>query len=167
MSMRATAASSAAPSERRRRLAWTLAGVGGALLVVTALSLIFGAVTLSAGSVLRALIEAGDGYADRVVWDIRLPRVLAAMVAGAALAIEATLLHTLTRIPLADPAIRGVSSAAGLAVCVVLVSMPGVSQPALTLAAVVGGLGGASAIFVIAWRGIVSPLRLTLAGVAL
>ena len=165
--MQATAAPSAALTERRRRFAWALAGASLALLTVTALSLMLGAVTLSAGSVLRALVDAGDGYVDRVVWDIRLPRILAAMVAGAALGVAGTLLQTITRNPLADPAILGISAAAGLVSAVVLVSVPSVAQPLLTLAAVIGGLGGALAIFVIAWRGIVSPLRLTLAGVAL
>ncbi len=169
MAVRSTTSSPAAATAatRRQRLTWTLSVAVFALLIVTALSLMLGAVTLSAPSVLRALVEAGDGYADRVVWDIRLPRTLAAMVAGAALGVAGALLQTITRNPLADPAILGVSAAAGLVSSVVLVSVPQIGQPLLTLAAVVGGLFGAGAIFVIAWRGIVSPLRLTLAGVAL
>jgi iron complex transport system permease protein len=151
----------------RRRFVATMGLAGAALIALGLLSLMLGAVTLAPRSVLGALIEGGNGFAARVVWDIRLPRVLDAMLVGAALATAGALLQAITRNPLADPTILGVSAAAGLANAVALVFAPLLPQWALTLAAVGGGLFGAGLIFVIAWQGVVSPLRLTLAGVAL
>lgn len=151
----------------RRRYALTLAAGALALGALALLSLMFGAVTLAPDDVLAALFTRGEGYAATVVWDIRLPRVLDAMVVGAALATAGALLQSITRNPLADPTILGVSAAAGLWHAVALVAAPLLAPWALTLAAVGGGLFGAGLIFVIAWQGVVSPLRLTLAGVAL
>lgn len=154
-------------SRGRRRFAVVLGAGGAALAALTLLSLMFGAVSLAPRDVISALFEGGDGYAARVVWDIRLPRVLDAMLVGAALATAGALLQSVTRNPLADPTILGVSSAAGLANALALVTAPLLPPWALTLAAVGGGLVGAGLIFLIAWQGVVSPLRLTLAGVAL
>lgn len=167
----APATTSAPPALRlghgRGRYAATIAAGGLALLTLALLSLMFGAVTLPARDVVAALVERGDGFAATVVWEIRLPRLLAAMLVGAALATAGALLQAITRNPLADPTILGVSAAAGLANAVALVAAPLLAPWALTLAAVGGGLFGAGLIFVIAWQGVVSPLRLTLAGVAL
>ncbi|MDA0366499.1 MAG: iron ABC transporter permease, partial [Chloroflexi bacterium] len=167
----APATTSAPPALRlghgRGRSAATIVAGGLALLTLALLSLMFGAVTLPPRDVFAALVERGDGFAATVVWEIRLPRLLDAMLVGAALATAGALLQSITRNPLADPTILGVSAAAGLANAVALVAAPLLAPWALTLAAVGGGLFGAGLIFVIAWQGVVSPLRLTLAGVAL
>lgn len=136
------------------------------LLLLAMLSLMFGAVTLSPAEVVSGLFSDSDSFARTVVWEIRLPRLLDAIIVGASLAVAGTLLQVVTRNPLADPTIMGVTAAAGLATSLTLLAWPGTGQAGLAVGGVVGGLVGAGIVAAIAWGGAVSPLRLTLAGVA-
>lgn len=138
----------------------TLAGLGF-------LSLMYGAVTLTAGEVWSGLTSNSDAFARNVVWQIRYPRLLDGMLVGAALAVSGSLLQGVTRNPLADPAILGITAAAGLASATAIVIDPQAPQWGIAMSCVGGGLFGAGVLFVIAWRGAVSPVRLALAGVAL
>ncbi len=154
--------------ERRTRRfgAWTLALLG-LLAVVGLLSLVFGAVTLGVSEALRALVSDSGGFERLVVWDLRLPRFLAAVLVGAGLGVSGTLLQVVTRNPLADPTILGISAAAGLALAVGLVLFPGIDRQALAVVTILGGLGGAAILLSMAWQGAVSSIRLTLAGIAI
>lgn len=152
---------------RQRRFMLAIAAGAALLLLVGFTSLMLGAVFVGPGDALRGLASDADQFARLVVWEIRLPRFLDAMLVGAALAAAGALLQVVTRNPLADPTILGISSAAGLAIAVVLVASGNPSDTQLAVAGVGGGLVGAGGILVIAWGGAVSPLRLTLAGVAL
>jgi iron complex transport system permease protein len=155
--------------ERRRQRQFRLAlAVGGALLLLVGFaSLMLGAVVLSPADAIGGLASDADQFARLVVWEIRVPRFLDAMLVGAALGTAGALLQVVTRNPLADPTILGISAAAGLAVAVVLVTSANPSDGMLSLGGVAGGLIGAGAILFVAWGGAVSPLRLTLAGVAM
>ncbi|MBI2767566.1 MAG: iron ABC transporter permease [Chloroflexi bacterium] len=130
-------------------------------------SLMYGAVNLSPAETWRGLTSSSDVFTRNVVWEIRYPRVVDGMLVGVALAVSGTLLQGVTRNPLADPTILGVTAAAALASSILLVIDPNVAQWAVVIASVVGGLVGAGILFVIAWRGAVSPVRLALAGIAL
>lgn len=144
------------------------AGCGFALLAVVGyLSLSQGAVGLSPGEVWSGLTSTSDSFARSVVWQIRYPRLIDAMIVGASLAVAGSLLQGVTRNPLGDPTILGMTAAAGLASALALVISPQINQWALTMSCVAGGLFGAAVLFVIAWRGSVSPVRLALSGVAL
>ncbi|MCC6380880.1 MAG: iron ABC transporter permease [Dehalococcoidia bacterium] len=145
-----------------------MAGVGvGLLLVLGFASLMYGSVQLSPGEAWSGLTSHSDVFARNVVWQIRYPRVLDGMLVGAALAVAGCLLQGVTRNPLADPTILGITGACGLASATALVISPTIPQWGLALTCVGGGLFGAGVLFVIAWRGVVSPVRLALAGVAL
>ncbi len=152
---------------RRQRFLWVLSAGLAAAAVLALLSLTFGAITLSPHSVLSGLTSDSDAFARNVVWRIRFPRLLDAMLVGAALSVAGALLQVVTRNPLADPTILGVSSAAGLATAITMVVAPTAPQWGFAVVAVAGALVGAGIIFAIAWQGIVSPMRLTLAGVAI
>ena len=92
---------------------------------VTLLALMSGSFPMSAGDALRSV--AGDPPSDMaatVVWEFRLPRALAAALAGALLAGSGAVLQTVIRNPLADPSLVGVSQGAGLAVVSVIVVYP-------------------------------------------
>jgi iron complex transport system permease protein len=142
--------------------------LGVSVLVVAGFaSLMFGAIRLTPGEVWSGLTSTDDTFARNVVWQIRYPRLLDAMIVGAGLGVAGALLQGVTRNPLADPTILGVTAACGLASAALIVYNPLSPQWAIALACVAGGLLGASILYVIAWRGAVSPLRLTLAGVAL
>ncbi len=149
----------------RRFLAWS-AAAAGLLLVVGLLSLTLGAITIGPVDALGGLLPS-DSFARTVVWQIRLPRFLDGIMVGASLAVAGALLQVVTRNPLADPTILGVSPAAGLAVAVGLVAVPTIGQQSLTMVAILGGLVGAGVLLALAWQGAVTAIRLTLAGVAI
>lgn len=174
--MAGMAAQQAAETGATTRRAALLAGprpavvivIGIALLVLLGfLNLMLGAINLSPHEVWSGLTSDSDVFARNVVWQIRYPRVLDAMVVGAALAVSGSLLQSVTRNPLADPTILGITAAAGLASAIAIVINPEIPQWGIVMACTVGGLVGAGVLFVIAWRGAISPVRLALAGVAL
>lgn len=131
------------------------------------ISLMYGAINLTPGEAWSGLTSDSNVFARSVVWQIRYPRLLDGMMVGAALAVSGSLLQGVTRNPLADPTILGITAAAGLASATAIVINPQVPQWGIALSCVGGGLVGAGILFVIAWRGAVSPVRLALAGVAL
>jgi iron complex transport system permease protein len=105
---------------RRNVLALTLVLVG-ALLVVGLGALAVGGVHLSWREVWSGLTGAASSPEARViVREIRLPRVLLAMLVGAALAVSGTALQALLRNPLADPYVLGISSGAALGAIIAL-----------------------------------------------
>ncbi|WP_439526815.1 FecCD family ABC transporter permease [Roseovarius mucosus] len=114
---------------------------GGLAMVLVLLA--FGAVMigpygLTTGQVLSALLGQGDQQAQIVVWNIRLPRVGAALLVGAALAAAGASYQALFRNPLVSPDILGVSAGAGLgAVAGIFLSLPVVMIQA---SAFVGGI---------------------------
>lgn len=97
----------------------------GLVLVASAvLGVALGSVRLPFGDVLAALAGADEvsRVTATIVWQVRLPRVLTAMLGGAALALAGAELQTLFRNPLADPYILGVSSGASLGVAFVVLT---------------------------------------------
>ena len=137
------------------------------LLAVGFASLMYGAVRLAPSEVWSGLASHSNVFARTVVWEIRYPRVLDAMLVGAALAVSGSLLQGVTRNPLADPTLFGISAAAALASTTVLVIDRNTAPWLVALCSAGGGLLGATLLFIIAWRGAISPVRLALAGVAL
>jgi len=153
--------------ERRTRRfgAWLLA-LTGLLAGVGLLSVAFGAVSIPLSDALRALVSDTGDFERLVVWELRLPRFLTAILVGAGLGVSGTLLQVVTRNPLADPTILGISAAAGLALALGLVLFPEIDRLTLALVTILGGLGGAAILLSMAWQGAVSSIRLTLAGIA-
>ncbi|MEO7246620.1 MAG: iron ABC transporter permease [Rubrivivax sp.] len=97
---------------RALRLWTALAALAAAALV---LALTTGSSALPAGEVLRTLFTGDDGSpAALVLWQLRLPRALAAAAAGGLLAVAGALMQVLLRNPLADPYVLGVSSGAAV-----------------------------------------------------
>ena len=138
-----------------------------AMVVVAGLTLKLGAVELTWAEVWRGLTSESDPLSRNIVWQIRFPRLVDGMLAGAALAVAGALLQGVTRNPLADPTILGVTAAAGLASAIAIVIDPQIPQWGIAMACAGGGLAGAGVLFFVAYRGAVSPVRLALAGVAL
>ncbi len=106
-----------------------LALLPGVLTVAMLLALFFGTVTLSPIETLQILLHRMGLYTGRVtwpatdeaiIWSIRLPRVLAAALVGAALGVAGTLFQAVLRNPLADPYIIGTSAGAQLGVSIML-----------------------------------------------
>jgi iron complex transport system permease protein len=84
------------------------------LFLLIAISLSLGTVPLSLNQIEQALLHQGDPIARTIVWDLRLPRTLAALLVGAALGMAGMLMQGLLRNGLADPFILGISAGAGL-----------------------------------------------------
>ena len=78
------------------------------------LALLNGSLPLSPLEVWNALLGSGDDTAAEVIWQLRLPRVLAAFACGGLLALSGVLLQALLRNPLADPYILGISGGAAV-----------------------------------------------------
>jgi iron complex transport system permease protein len=148
---------------------WVGLALAVALLVVAvALSFAVGARVIAPGTVLDALLSPGAGGNDGlVVRELRVPRTLIGLAAGAALGLAGTLMQGLTRNPLADPGLLGINAGASLAV-VVAITWFGVTAAtgyvwfafagAALAAVLVYGIGAA--------RAGASPVRLALAGTA-
>ena len=138
-----------------------------ALLLVGAmlLSLRFGSLKLSFGEILETVFQRRDGIDYKIVFNIRLPRVLLGAMVGASLAVAGTILQGVMRNPLASPGIIGVSAGGGLAGILVMLALPQFGA-FLVPAAFCGSLGTAVLVYLLAWRRGVNPVRLILAGVA-
>lgn len=141
-----------------------------ALLVACLLwSITLGAANISTETVYAALFAFDGSFDHLIIQTVRLPRVLAGVVVGAALAVAGAIMQGLTRNPLADSGILGINAGAAFAV-VLAVSLLG--NPPLSAYALFAFVGaGAAAVVVYALgsmgRGGATPLRLTLAGVIL
>ena len=100
-----------------------------------------------------------------MVWDIRVPRVILAALVGTALAVSGAVLQAVMGNPLADPGIIGVTSGAGFFGMLILLAAP-TMVASVPVAAFGGAMLAAIVIYILAWRGDISPMRLILAGVA-
>ncbi|MGH3086620.1 MAG: FecCD family ABC transporter permease [Rubrobacteraceae bacterium] len=112
-------------------------------------------------------IELADGNYDFIVNTLRLPRALVAFLVGVALAMSGAILQGLTRNPLAAPDIIGINAGAGLAAVTLIVVFPSVSAAFVPPAAFVGACAVAGLLYLLAWRGRSSPIRLILIGIGL
>ena len=156
----------------RARLAW-LWGTGLAVVLVVSLvvavtigpaDLTFGEVWASIGSHLGLGESPLSVLRDGIVWELRLPRVITAAAVGAGLAICGAVMQAITRNPLADPYLLGLSSGASLGAVAVLLLGVAIVLP---LAAFVGAVAALAATLLLASAlGTITPTRTVLAGLA-
>ena len=99
-----------------------------------------------------------------IVWNLRLPRVVVGILVGVNLAVSGAVFQAVTRNELASPYILGVSGGAGLAV-LLAIAFAASASVVLPFAAAAGGALAFVLVYVIAWKGGTSPVRLVLAGV--
>ena len=160
------------------------ASVRGARTLLLALSVILGACALASmaiGSVgltvpevvgvLLAHLGGGpsaDLAADQIVWNVRMPRTVLAIVTGMGLALAGAVIQAIVRNPLGDPSLIGVTPGASLgAVAVIVLGSGAAAGLPLTLAAFVGALVTFVVVFLLGrFEGRMPPTRLILAGVA-
>ena len=137
------------------------------LLVLTVLvNLCLGASGLTPEEVLSTVFRGeSESAAARIFWYVRLPRTLAAILAGAALATAGLLLQSVLRNPLAAPSVIGINSGAGLCALICMAVLPGFSQFA-PFAAFLGACAAAFAVYLLARITGASRSTIVLAGVA-
>lgn len=152
--------------------------VGAVLLVFTfavlVMSISYGAYDISPLEVTQTLFGVLDAQHPQysnfqlVVFTFRLPRILVAFLVGAALSVSGALMQGVTRNPLAEPYLLGVSGGAAVVAVALIVWVPDVPLSWLPWGTFGGGLFAAALIYALAWKhGTSSPLRLILIGVAL
>ncbi|WP_263973088.1 iron ABC transporter permease [Streptomyces dioscori] len=144
------------------------------------LLVVLGAVTLLAATALVAVL-AGSLWlrtGDLVLWvqgaapdligqalDDRVPRVLAAILAGAALGLAGCVVQSAVRNPLAEPGVLGITAGAGLGAAAVVTSGLSGGRPLLIVVAVTAGLATFAVIALLSWRGGFLPDRFVLIGI--
>ena len=144
-----------------------LPGLIGASILAIFAACLLGSTPMPAGRVLAALFGAADASDELVVWSIRLPRALAAYVAGAALGLSGAALQGLLRNPLAEPGVLGVSASASLVATFSLYyGLAALSPWVLPLAAIIGALI-ATALIAVAAIATRSVVTLILIGVGI
>lgn len=130
------------------------------------ISILYGSVNVSLERVFDVLFHDDQSKERTIVWDLRLPRAIIAILIGASLAVSGAMMQNLTKNPLAEPKIMGISAGAAAMVVIIeffLASLPFVwFSPLVFLGAAIGG----SIIFSLSFKGEISPIRLILAGVA-
>ena len=108
---------------RKRRFALAFAFLFALLLVLLSANLSIGSVRVSASELIAVLrARGGVSTAARIVWTLRLPRLLAAALLGGALAVSGFLLQTFFANPIAGPFVLGISSGAKLTVALTLIA---------------------------------------------
>ncbi|MEU1513912.1 iron ABC transporter permease [Streptomyces sp. NPDC005811] len=169
MAMRVRDTTAASVPERlripsRTGCAVTVALLVAALVGVTVAGVLLGDSKLLLGDVLNwAQDRAGRSVA--FVLDTRVPRVAAALLAGAALALSGTLVQAVTRNPLAEPGVLGVSGGAALGAVLLVTTVSGAGSWSVAGAAFAGAAVTAVVVFGLTARGGFGQNRLVLVGV--
>jgi iron complex transport system permease protein len=135
-----------------------------ALVVLVIWSSTLGSYDLSFTDVVRAAFGGGSEDTEMVVRTLRLPRIFVAVLVGAALAVSGTIFQGLARNPLVSPDIIGINSGASLAaIAVMILGIGGVGF--VPVAAFLGAVVTAAAIYALSWKNGVNMNRLILVGI--
>ncbi|MFE9887874.1 FecCD family ABC transporter permease [Streptomyces scopuliridis] len=151
-----------------RRIGWTAAAVVAVLLAVL-LSLAVGARAVAPSAVVDALLYGGHSDDAEVIRQLRVPRTLIGLMVGAALALAGTVLQGITRNPIADPGILGISQGSSVGV-VLAIAFAGVhTLSGYVWYAFAGAAVASVAVYAIAagGRGGATPVKLALGGAAI
>ncbi|SMD17526.1 iron complex transport system permease protein [Kibdelosporangium aridum] len=162
----------------RVRLVPVLATLSVALIVSIAAGIALGPTVVPVDEVLRylqAALTGGTITADElssytIVWEVRTPRVLLAVLVGAGLSVVGVVIQALVRNALADPFVLGISSGASVGATAVVVFgvFASLGVYALSAAAFLGALGASVLVYMAAMsKAGLTPLRLVLTGIAL
>ncbi|ELS51528.1 iron ABC transporter permease [Streptomyces viridochromogenes] len=168
MATRVRDTAGAAPPDRLRIRSRAVFLVTTVVLVAVLAGVTIAAVLLGDSKLLLGdVVNWAQGRAGRTitfVLDTRVPRVLAALLAGAALALAGTLVQAVTRNPLAEPGILGVSGGAALGAVLLVTTVPSVGSWSVAGAAFAGAALSSVLVFGLAARGGFQQNRLVLVG---
>jgi iron complex transport system permease protein len=155
---------------QNQRLPFIYTLIGATLLFVAVflVSVIYGAADTTVRDVWSALTFSAVGDKINILQEIRFPREVAAIVVGASLAVSGAIMQGMTRNPLADPGLLGLTAGANAALAIALAFIPSISYYGIMIACFLGSAAGALMVFGISSlkRGGFSPFRIVLAGAA-
>ena len=134
------------------------------LVVLFFAAINIGSLKVSFTELMRGLfVERIDDVAT--IYDLRFPRIIISMLAGAAIAVSGVLFQAVLKNPLADPGIIGISSGASFAAVLITAFAPQLYF-FTPLVAFAGGVIAFLLVYCLSWKGGLSPLRIILTGVA-
>ncbi|WP_107923759.1 FecCD family ABC transporter permease [Lysinibacillus parviboronicapiens] len=138
------------------------------LLATASISLCVGAANTSIQDVYQAIVGQSGGKHYAVLREIRFPRIIAAIFVGSALAVAGAIMQGVTRNPLADPGLLGLTAGANAALAVTMAFVPNISYYILIFACFIGAGIGMMIVYGIgtSTKSGFSPLKLVLAGAA-
>ena len=152
------------PRAHKRRLAIIL-GLA-ALVLALIVSASAGAVHIAPETIVPTLMGNGAPEDYRILYHIRLPRIITGALTGINLALAGCILQGILKNPLADPGIIGVSAGAGLTAMCIMILFPA-EVKFVPLGAFVGAMIAVALVFALSWENGVDPMRMVLAGVAI
>lgn len=151
---------------RREKVHLVIFTMGILFVLAAFFSLGKGAVALDTSQIIQALASGDPSSHRQIIWNVRLPRTLAAAMVGMALSVSGAILQGIMRNPLAGPNIIGVSAGGGFFGLLILIIFPRYFY-LVPIGAFLGALSATLVIYVLAWKEGVMPSRLILAGVAI
>lgn len=138
--------------------------VGLCMLILSLLlSVSIGDYQLSLKELCSVLVSPSESLASFVVWELRMPRLVLAMIAGAALGMAGAITQAVTQNELASPSLVGVSAGAALAIVLLLV-FTSLSTHYHFIAAIFGGTIAMSITLWLSWQHKLAPVNLILSG---
>lgn len=163
--------------KRQNFQSWPVIFCASFAILTPILAIFLGVADIPPADIWHVLTGHGSPSANSIILDIRLPRIITGALCGIHLALAGLILQNITRNPLADPSIMGISQGATFAIGLFLLLTTfrdyqgSVALPALPLAylptvGIGGGLLAGIIIYYLGTRAQLSPLRLTLSGIA-
>lgn len=133
------------------------------------LSVSLGAKHIDLNTVLSIMLSPSNDINSKIIHDIRLPRVIAAALVGAFLAVSGAIMQGITRNPIADPSIMGITQGATFTIAIAFAMKANIDSSGLMIFAFIGASLSGIIVFLLSSRSIkgVSPIKLVLAGTAL
>ncbi|KHD37464.1 iron ABC transporter [Clostridium acetobutylicum] len=138
------------------------------LIIMFILSLILGAEKVSLNDVWLAVSSSVKNGNINIIREIRLPREIAAVFVGAALAVSGAIMQGVSKNPLADPGLLGLTAGANAALTITITMAPSANYLTILISCFLGAAAAVVLVFGISFskRGGSSPLRIVLAGSA-
>lgn len=136
-----------------------------ALIILATWAMTLGSYRIPFVDVGRALVGDGSPDQELIVRQLRLPRVISAMLIGASLAMSGAIFQGLVRNALVSPDVIGIETGAALVAVFWIVTRQ--SPSLIPLAAFAGAIGTAALIYLLSWKGGIAPNRLILVGIGI
>lgn len=160
---------------KKVRITWIFLFAIVCLAAAMLMSIMAGSYTISVQRVIETILGNGSKADNMAVLQIRLPRIITALLVGIALSASGSVLQTVTKNPLAEPGMIGINAGAALAVVLFITSNTGSyyetlshnKQLLMPLVAILGALLASILIYSLTYRNGIAPIRLILVGIGI